>query len=91
MIGYQHPYPDNGMSIGNTEINNQYRIYTDTLPLNDGNDSLKQCSLFTYHIAAYHLFTNKSYLSDIKVHNDTPNRILSYIMYIRNDVLHMLI
>ena len=81
------------MYSGNTEINKQYIIHTDSLPLNRSLmmkvTVLKKCSLFSYHIAAYHLFTNKSYLSDIKVHNDTPNLILRYVMYIINDVIHM--
>ena len=34
LIGYQHPYPDNRMYSGNTEINKQYIIHTDSLPLN---------------------------------------------------------
>ena len=34
LIGYQHPYPDNRMYSGNTEISKQYIIHTDSLPLN---------------------------------------------------------
>ena len=34
LIGYQLPYPDNRMYSGNTEINKQYIIHTDSLPLN---------------------------------------------------------